>query len=201
MPTYSDTAVDQVYELLYCDNLELYRGQSTEYPWNILFSREPNITDLANLIDDRHLETRPKILAANMVRSLGKPIDGKRLFGVIVEVGMDEGLDTLAAYEDGTARYINYTGSMIIWDAKTEESNELIVDLFLAARRVVEKIGPWDGVRLPRPVTGNVRLSFLVADGLYFGEGPFEILARDPMGGPVIAAATKLMQFLVTKRT
>jgi hypothetical protein len=93
--------------------------------------------------------------------------------------------------------YINYTESMIVWDSKTEESNDLVVDLFLASRNVVEQIGPWDRARLARPAAGNIRMTFLVADGLYFGEGPFEALAKDPIGGPVVAAATKLMQFLV----
>ena len=37
------------------------------------------------------------------------------VLGVIVEVGLDEGLDVLASYQDGTARYINYTGKMILW--------------------------------------------------------------------------------------
>lgn len=200
MPTYSDPAINQIYELLFCDDLKLYTGgaATNAYPWNTLFAAEPNPADLQRIIDDWDLETRPKILAANLLRSLNRPLDNKRLFAVIVEVGMDEGLDTLAAYEDGTARYINFTGSMIIWDSKTEESNELVGDLFLAARKVVEQIGPWERARLASPVAGNIRLTFLVADELYFGEGPFAALAQDPIGGPVVAAATKLMQFLVT---
>jgi hypothetical protein len=199
MSAYSDPGIDQIYELLFCDDPKLYIGGATNaYPWNTLFAAEPSPADLQRIIDDRDLETRPKILAANLLRSLNKPIDNKRLFAVIVEVGMDEGLDVLAAYEDGTARYINYTGSMIVWENKTEESNDLVIDMFLAARKVVEMAGPWEFARLPRPVTGNVRISFLVADGLYFGEASFQTLAKDPIGGPVVAAATKLMHFLVT---
>lgn len=197
MPTYSDLAIDNIYELLFCDNLELYRGSSNEYPWNTLLASEHNADDLQGIVDDDELETRPKILAANLLCSIGKMDDSKELFGVIVEVGMDEGLDTLAAYDDGTARYINYTGSMIVWDNRTAESDELITELFGTARNVVMQIGPWNRPRLPRPVAGNIRLTFLVDDGLYFGEGPFEVLAQDPIGGPVVAAATKLMQFLV----
>jgi len=199
MSSYPDPAIDHIYELLFCDNLELYRGLSDEYPWNSLFPSEPNTVDLQRIVEDPDVETRPKVLAANLLRSLGKTDDGKELFGVVVEVGMDEGLDTLAAYEDGTARYINFTGSVVVWDNRTAESDELIADLFAAARNVVAQIGPWDAARLNRPKTGNIRLSFLVSDGLYFGEGPFDVLAQDPIGGPVIAEATKLMQFLVMK--
>lgn len=197
MSTYSDPGVDQIYELLFCDDLERYRGDTSAYPWSVLFTSPPNAPDLQRLINDDEVETRARILASNLLRKLGKPDEDKQLFGVIVEVGVEEGLDTLAAYEDGTARYINYTGSMIVWDTRTNESDELVVDLFAAARDVVAQIGPWDAARLNRPKEENVRLSFLVSDGLYFGEGPFEALVRDPIGGPVIAAATKLMQFLV----
>ena len=199
MPTYSDPAIDQIYELLFCDDLERYRGDTSTYPWSVLFASPSNIPDLEKLVDDDEAETRTRILAANLLRTLGKPDDDKQLFGVIVEVGLDEGLDTLAAYEDGTARYINYTGKMIVWETRTVESDGLIVDLFAAARNVVSQIGPWDGARLNRPKTGNIRLTFLVSDGLYFGEGPFELLSQDPIGGPVISAATKLMTFLVTQ--
>jgi hypothetical protein len=37
-------------------------------------------------------------------------------------------------------------------------------------------------------------MTFLVSDGLYFGEGPFNALQKDPMGGPVLAKATQLVQ-------
>ena len=199
MSTYSDPAIDKIYELLFCDNVELFSGSATGYPWTALLSSQPKIDELEKIVEDDELETRPKILAANLLRSLGKPNEVKHLFGVVVEVGLDEGLDTLAAYEDGTARYINYTGKMIVWETRTVESDGLIVDLFAAARNVVSQIGPWESARLNRPQAGNARLSFLVSDGLYFGEGPFEVLAQDPIGGPVISAATKLMQFLVSQ--
>ncbi|HKP69521.1 MAG TPA: hypothetical protein VJV05_09570 [Pyrinomonadaceae bacterium] len=203
MTTYPDPAIDKIYELLFCDNLELYRGSDAadHYPWTTVLADSPEVADLEKIVNDDELETRPKILAANLLRSLGQTDDSKELFGVIVEVGMDEGLDTLAAYEDGTARYINYTGSMVVWETRTAESDELIAELFGAARNVVAQIGPWDAARLNRPQAGNVRLSFLVSDGLYFGEGPFSVLAQDSIGGPVIGAATKLMQVLVSRRT
>ena len=35
--------------------------------------------------------------------------------------------------------------------------------------------------------------------GLHFGQGGFDVLAGDPMGGPVIAAATRLMQELIAR--
>ena len=197
---YSDPAIDAIYELLFCDDLSRFKGTGDEYPWDVVFADPPSIEDLETLVDDDEVETRPRILGANLLRSLGQVDDRKQLFGVIVEVGLEDGLDTLAAYEDGTARYINYTSSMIVWDARTKESDELIADLFALGRNLVAQIGPWEDPRLNRPNNGNVRLSFLVSDGLYFGEAPFNVLAQDAMGGPVISAATKLMQYLITQR-
>jgi hypothetical protein len=65
--------------------------------------------------------------------------------------------------------------------------------LLAASQAVVDRIGPWDKPRLPAPKAGNVRLTFLVSDGLYFGEGKFEDLSRDSLGGPVINAAGQLL--------
>lgn len=127
----------------------------------------------------------------------GIPHSEKEFLGIILEVSLPEGLDTLAAYRDGTARYINQTGKIIIWETQTKESDELIQKLFVASQTVVNKIGPWNGDRRPPPENGMVRMSFLVDHQLYFGEGPFQSLYNDPMGRPLIDAGFALMQFLI----
>jgi hypothetical protein len=40
-------------------------------------------------------------------------------------------------------------------------------------------------------------LSFLVSDGLYVGEGSYEVLIQDPAGGPVLTAGGELLVQLV----
>jgi len=40
-------------------------------------------------------------------------------------------------------------------------------------------------------------MTFLVSDGLYLGEGPFDALQKDPMGGPVLAKAAQLINLAV----
>jgi hypothetical protein len=199
MKPYSNDAINKIYDLLFCDDLDLYKETSpTSYPWNVLFAESAANADLQKIIDDPGLETRVKRLAANLLLKHGVSTDQRRIFGVIIEVGLDEGLDVLAAYEDGSARYINHSEKLIVWDTTTDESNRLIADLFASARTVVDRIGPWDGTRRPPPTTSNIRLTFLVSNGLYFGEGPFDVLAQDPMAGPVINHATELMNFLVS---
>ena len=125
--------------------------------------------------------------------------EGKRLYGVVVEVGLENGLDILAAYVDGTARYFNYTGAAIIWERPDGSLDITVETLLVLGQRVANEIGPWDGDRPAAPASGDVRINLLVPSGLHFGQGKFEQLASDGMGGPLIAAATELMQALIAK--
>ena len=109
MQPYKNDAINKIYGLLFCDKPELYRadGDLPEvYPWKELFGKAPTDESLKKIIDDDSVESRLKVIASNILVLQGKPADGRRIFGIIVEVGLDEGLDVLAAYEDGTARYI-----------------------------------------------------------------------------------------------
>ena len=73
----------------------------------------------------------------------------------------------------------------------------LVKSLFASSEAVVGRIGPWKEARLAPPRLGNIRLTFLVSDGLYFGEGAMSALQRDQMAGPVIQQATTLLQAVV----
>src|SRR5437016_2006439 len=58
-------------------------------------------------------EVRAWLWALNGLRALGVPpseLWTETVFGVVVEVPMAGSLDTLAAYSDGSARYINQSG-------------------------------------------------------------------------------------------
>jgi hypothetical protein len=105
-------------------------------------------------------------------------------------------LNVLAAFSDGTARYLNHSEKLLVWETKTDQSNILIGNLFNNSINVINKIGPWDKERKPFPTQGMIRLTFLVSNGLYFGEGRFDVLQKDTMGGPVINCATELMSYL-----
>lgn len=199
---YKEEALNQLYNLLFCDKPELFQSQGETpdaYPWNAIFADRPAKGELEQLMRDASVETRLRILAANRLREAGAQVSEKTLLGVVIEVGLEGGLDVLAAYEDGRARYINQSGKMIIWDAKDQTSEQLKDQLFQAGRSVVALIGPHDGQRFPFPQTGTVRLSFLVSDGLYFGQSTIDHFFRDQMAGPVLHAGTQLMQYLIQK--
>jgi hypothetical protein len=201
---YKKEAFNKIYNLLFCDDSELYRNGDEaweEYPWKELFKSDPSDETLQQIVNDNGAEARARAIAAGLLRKRGKPDQHGRVFGVIVEVGMQEGLDVLAAYSDGTARYLNYSEKLIIWEMRTPRSDELIGDLFMAAHDLIKHIGAWDGERLPPPMLGNARMSFLVSDGLFFGEGTFNALDNNSLAGPVIDEAVKLMTFLIENAT
>jgi hypothetical protein len=197
---YLDQSTNTIYELLFCDQIDLYKNNNSQsYPWNILLSETVYTSDLQKITTDASVETRAKILAYNRLRASGQRITKRELLAVVVEVGLDNGLDVLASYEDGSARYLNHSGKVLIWQTKSVQSNNLIANLFSDSLSIVSQIGPWNNPRRPYPTEGNVRITFLVSDGLYFGEGPINVLFNDSLAGPALQSATKLMQYLTEK--
>jgi len=155
---------------------------------------------LHEILSMNHLESRHYLQAWNFLRTLGEqpPADeAKHLYGVVIEVALDEGVDVLAAYEDHTARYINYSSAGVVWEHPNDSLNESIDDLLNAGRRIVDKIGPWEDPRPSSPPVGQARICMLVPLGLHFGQASYDVLSRDQLAGPVLEAGVKLMQGLI----
>jgi hypothetical protein len=119
--------------------------------------------------------------------------------GVVVEVTMPPGLDLVAAYQDHSARYYNYSGAGVVWEHPDGSLNFAIDDLLAASNEVVRHIGRWEQERPQPPPQGHVRLCFLTPSGLHFGQGPMSDLSRDPMGGRVLQQSMGLMTTLIGK--
>jgi hypothetical protein len=148
------------------------------------------------------LESRHYLQAWQSLRDLGTnppSADAKNLLGVVVEVGMPDGVDLVAAYADHHARYYNYSGAAVIWDSPDTSLDADIDALLAAGRVVVQAIGPWEGSRPAAPKNGIARINLLTPSGLNFGEGPMDALTKDKLGGPVINAALQLMLELMNK--
>lgn len=195
---YSSPGLNRIYDMLFCDEPSAFSSGETlkdHYPWNQL-NDQSDVETLWSIYRDRQLETRLRLLASRLLMKAGATIEQKDLLGVIIEVGMDKGLDVLAAYQDGTARYINYTGSMIVWESRTNTSDQLIQNLFRVSAEVVRQIGPWEGERPAPPAAGGARINFLVSDGHYFGQASLQQLTNDKLAGTVMDAATRLMIYL-----
>lgn len=184
-----------IYELLFCDRPELLKDAVAEKdlePWATLFSDDLDLEAVRKIANDPKQESRTRVLAYNLLRSNKQDVPEKILLGTIFEVSMPQGHDTLAVFVDGSIRYINHTGKMAVVEGRVDTLRNDMDDLLAASQVVVNVIGPWDKERLPPPPVGSVRMTFLVSDGLYFGEGPFEAMEQDPLSAPVVDSATKL---------
>lgn len=193
---YGDPALNTIYNLLFCDSLELFRagGEKAGGVWATLLAEDARPDALRGIAEDTAQESRLRVLAYNRLRAKKEAVPPGKLLGVIVEVALDEGLDVLAAFPDGRVRYINHSGRMSVFEASPPEVDAAVRRLLAASEPAVSRIGPWDRARLPPPSRGMIRMTFLVSDGLYFGEGPLEDMQREPMGGPIVAASLALLQ-------
>jgi hypothetical protein len=157
------------------------------------------IASLQGVLEMPEVESRHYLQACHFLRELGvdaSPERTKFLWGVVVEVGMQEGLDLVAGYTDHHARYYNYSGAGVVWERPDARLDTSIDDLLKCGEVVLHAIGPWNGARPPAPPKGMARINLLAASGLHFGQGPLDSLAKDALGGPVLAAAFRLMQAL-----
>ena len=192
---YANRATDAIYNLLFCDDISAFQPKpgETPTPWQAaLFSEPADVAALEALAADAGQEGRVRALAYQRLRRTGQKVPGKVLLGVIVEVPLAQGLDTLAAFSEGGVRYINKTGKMGVFE-NVASLKPLVQDLFKASQAVVDRIGPADQPRLPPPKSDDIRITFLVSDGLYFGEGSFARMQHDALAGPVIDTATELL--------
>ncbi|HVY24015.1 MAG TPA: hypothetical protein VG962_11755 [Steroidobacteraceae bacterium] len=201
---YPSQATNFIYNLTFCDELGLFRSQARKDQdplWSVLLADNLDKNAVRKIAEDQAHEGRVRVIAYNRLRAAGNVVPSKELFGVIVEAPFEQGLDVLAVFSEGGIRYINQSGKMAIFEGHGHPLEQPAKDLFHAAEPIVKMIGPWEKQRLAPPLVGNVRITFLVSDGLYFGEGPFGVMQKDQMAGPVLARAAKLLQLVVATGT
>jgi hypothetical protein len=194
---YKEESTNLIYNLLFCDDIKLFKentADTVQGPLRTLLADSLDLDGIAKLAKSNDSESRIKILAYRLLAKNNKRVPNKKLLGVIVEVQTNGGLDTLAIFEDGSVRYINYTEKMSIIEGVHKELKPNISQVFEVSQPIIEQIGPWNKDRLMAPQAGNIRLTFLCSDGLYFGEGPMNIMQNEPMAKPLIMAATMLLQ-------
>ena len=178
-------------------------------PWSLFataqeaFQRDDSataVTALQDVLATPELDSRHYLQAWHFLRSLGiapAAQEGKQVLGVVLEVAVHGGLDVVAAYADNSARYINYSGKVIVWEVGTDLPGGPIQALLATAQPVAAAIGPWLEARRQPPTAGGVRINILTPSGLHFGEGAFDVLFQDPMGGPVLVGGQELMRALI----
>ena len=158
---------------------EWLANEISRYPWVLMAAahvklRMEELAEAGRLLRAVTLissEARMRLWAWHNLRMLGKypsPDLSRQVLGVIIEVPFEERMDVLAAYADGTARYLNHQGGTIIWD----RLDELITPLVMTVIREAMPIGAPQEDRLDDPVPPNqVRLSVLTPGGIHVWQG------------------------------
>jgi hypothetical protein len=196
---YAEAKFNFLYNLLFCDDLSLFRNDEAlkaGEPWTTLLADAPDVKTLERIAGYEQGESRVRALAYNRLRALGHPVPAKKLLGVIVEVPLQLGPDVLAAFADGGVRYLNQSGKggQVFEKGGAPNVEALAKQLIAASQPLVDQTSPSDKERLPPPKGPNVRLTFLVSDGLYVREGSFKELGKDPLSASVVVKATQLLQ-------
>lgn len=184
----------QIYELLFCDDLNKYAKMKKYFP--VLFEQKPSQEVLLALANDSGQESRIRILAHRRLKETGFSAPTREVFGVIVEYNQKgNGLDTLAVYSDGNIRYINYTGKMAVITEPLPNTNipALTKQLLEQAQQLAQTIGPWGEQRLPPPAAEQVRITLLVNGDIYFGQAPADVMQQDPLGAPLLQTMAALL--------
>jgi hypothetical protein len=198
-------------ELLFGDvPIEDWAGTSAEPPWIHFQDAEHGMANadvpaaeaaLHAVLDTPGLESRQYLQAWSCLRQLDRDaLTGlpEHLYGVVLDVPLEQGRDTLAAYDDHSARYLNQGGGAIVWDVRDAAIDALIEALLAAARPLLATVGVWESARPPL-AAGQARISLLTAEGIHFTDGPFEQFGADPHTAPVIASGAALMAALVDR--
>jgi len=189
---YADASANTIYNLLFCDAIEDFVKLAPDFP--PIFAATFDEDAVRAIAHDEAVESRVRYIAFQRLRRENAVVPKGLVLGVIVEVVLEGGMDTLAAYADGRVRYVNQSSKMTIVEDTNSPMREQALALVEAARPLVARIGPWTETRRPPPQGADTgRLSFLVSDGLYFGEGPMSALSADPLGGRVVQAAVQLL--------
>jgi hypothetical protein len=172
------------------------------YPWVLMAAAHVKLKMEENAEAGRLLravtlisnEARMRLWAWHNLRQLGKypsPDLARQVLGVVIEVPFQERMDVLAAYADGTARYINHQGGMIVWD----RTDEIITPLVMSVIREAQPIGAPQEDRSDEPIPAEqVRLSLLTPGGIHVWEGAAD---DNPTLSKVFAHMAELLRTLV----
>lgn len=185
---YDKEELNTVYAMLFCDDLSL-GGKA-------LLGEQPDVRVVTAIAQDANEESRVRLLAAHWLRSQGQPAPASGVLGVVVEVPLEGGLDTLAAYADGRVRYINHTGRLAVFEGAPEDVAQQARLLVAEAIPAAAKATP-STQRGPRPPAGTVRFSYLATEGVRVREGGFGDVARDPLAAAVLENAQQLLDLIV----
>jgi len=94
---------------------------------------------LTELVSAKSIETRVLLWSWRALRQIGVQPNielASKIQGVVLQVPMPGGADVLAAYDDGTARYLNFTGKVLSWNIPDHSIHGIIRALLVQAQKL-----------------------------------------------------------------
>ena len=128
---------------------------------------------LRQVLSDPAAEVREKLWAWRALRQLGEkppPNVANEIQGVVIEVPVDDWIDTLGAYSDGRARYLNPKGGLIVWEAMEKNELSTLAKSFINAAKPLVDRAPLSDEHQPAK-EGVVRVTILTYAGIRVLEG------------------------------
>jgi hypothetical protein len=133
---------------------------------------------LGAILETPQLETRVLLWVWAALRELGiRPEESNafQVLGAIIEVPSGGAYDTLAAYVDGTARYLNFSGRAIFWDADDADIRGLCQAFIDSTVTGSARAQPRESLCLP---TAGSQVTMLTRAGVYAYTQPPEQVFR-----------------------
>lgn len=152
---------------------------------------------LVDIAEDVFRDARSRLWAWTALRKLGeKPskLQGGEVIGFVLIVPTEGSADALAAYADGSVRFVGYAEQLVIRDPAKGEPDAKVTDLIAQAHALVAlppQPRPKDE-KLPPP--DKVRMSALTAHGIHTAEVPWSEVEAGGKYEALFVAATKLLE-------
>ena len=129
-----------------------------------------------NVVTNPKIETRLSLWSWAALRKLGSQPDSDeavKIIGVVIQVPMHGGHDVLAVYSDDSARYVNHSGKIIVWNLPDTRMSKLVHTIMERSNNLDyseptlmhDQIGA-DVVRITALTIGGNRVSEVAIDSL-----------------------------------
>jgi hypothetical protein len=154
---------------------------------------------LLEITANPNTETRVLLWSWTTLRELGvhPQLDAAaQIKGVVIQVPMGNGIDVLAAYADGTARYVNHSGKVVVWDLPDAHIGNIIRTVIERAKDLATGV---QTAAAAQPAEDVVRVTVLTPNGNRSLGVPMRALGAGPIN-QLLAVGAELMGNLI-KRT
>jgi hypothetical protein len=149
------------------------------------------------------IEARHVLQAWHFLRGVGiepSADHSSEVLGVVAEVATENGHDLLAAYRDGSVRYLNVSGKVLVVEpgASDPQTDDAVRHWIGVGQGLARVVGVWDQPELPPLSKGDSRMMMLTPGGHRFGQGPAQALRQDPAAATFFDAATRVLVKVTT---